>query len=79
MSGFWSGWVMVLVVVNLGDAHASGHVAVPWDDLRGGMWELADPTTDAVYDRSGDELRDGLYVGLEPWAWHVFRLTRTAA
>jgi glycosidase len=66
-----------LVVVNLGDVHASGHVEVPWDDLRGATWELSDPTTGAVYDRSGDELRDGLYVGLEPWAWHLFRVTPT--
>ena len=27
------------------------------------------------YERSGDDLRDGLYVALDPWAWHLFDLT----
>ena len=31
-----------LVVVNLGDAPASGHVSLPWDDLRGQAWQLDD-------------------------------------
>src|SRR5262249_13310784 len=31
-----------LVVVNLGDAPASGHVSLPWDDLPGRTWRLAD-------------------------------------
>ena len=63
-----------LVVANLGDAPAAGHVSLPWDDLRGRMWELADPTTDTRFERSGDELRDGLYVELGPWQWHLLHL-----
>ena len=51
----------------------SGHVSVPWDDLRGRDWRLADAFGD-VYERRGDDLRDGLYVALEPWAWHFFDL-----
>jgi hypothetical protein len=27
-----------------------------------------------IYERSGDDLRDGLYVALEPWAWNLFAL-----
>ena len=27
------------------------------------------------YERSGDDLRDGLYVALDPWSWHLFTLT----
>jgi hypothetical protein len=64
-----------LVVVNLGDAPAAGHVSLPWDDVRGRSWRLADGATDVVYERSGDDLRDGLYVALDPWAWHLFDLT----
>jgi hypothetical protein len=64
-----------LVVVNLGDAPAAGHVALTWDDLRGRSWRLADALSDAVYERSGDDLRDGLYVALDPWASNLFDLT----
>ena len=27
------------------------------------------------YERSGDDLRDGLYVALDPWSWHLFDVT----
>jgi hypothetical protein len=64
-----------LVVANLSGERAVGRVSLPWDDLRGRAWELADPTTDDRFERSGDELRDGLYVELGPWQWHLFRLT----
>ena len=64
-----------LVVVNLGDAPASGHVSLPWDDLRGHGWRLDDALSGEVYERSGDDLRDGLYVALEPWGWNLFDLT----
>jgi glycosidase len=61
-----------LVVVNLGDSQADGHVSLPWDELRGADWTLADSSSGEVYVRSGDDLRDGLYVSLEPWGWHLF-------
>jgi hypothetical protein len=63
-----------LVVVNLGDAPAAGRVSLPWDDLRGTSWRLTDALSDAVYERSGDDLRDGLYVALDPWASNLFDL-----
>ena len=47
---------------------ASGHVSLPWDDLRGRTWRLDDAADGERYERSGDDLRDGLYVALEPWA-----------
>jgi glycosidase len=64
-----------LVVVNLGEGRAEGHVSLPWDDLRGRTWRLADALGDAVYERSGDDLRDGLYVALDPWKSNLFDLT----
>jgi len=66
-----------LVVVNFGDVPASGHVSLPWDELRGQAWQLDDAATGERYERSGDDLRDGLYVALEPWAWNLFTLTPT--
>ncbi len=64
-----------LVVVNFSGAPASGHVSLPWEDLVGRDWELADASSGAVYTRSGDDLRGGLYVTLDPWGWHLFDLT----
>ena len=71
----WTGESRTLVVVNLGAETAAGHVSVPWDDLRGRQWRLADPTTGETFERSGDDLADGLYVELAPWGWHLFAVT----
>jgi glycosidase len=61
-----------LVVVNLGDAPAAGHVSLPWEDLRGRTWRLDDASTGETYERRGDDLRDGLYVALDAGGWHLF-------
>jgi Alpha amylase, catalytic domain len=71
----WQGESRKLVVVNLGERSASGHVSLPWDDLRGRTWRLDDASDGERYERSGDDLRDGFYVALEPWHWHFFDLT----
>jgi hypothetical protein len=65
-----------LVVVNLGDAPASGHVTVPpgWEPLRGRSLELRDPVLDTTYRRTGDDLLGGLYVDLPPWGSHLFSI-----
>ena len=63
-------WPRELVVVNLGDAPAQARVHLPWDDLAGRTWELVDRLSGARFERGGDELAsEGLYVGLEPWAF----------
>jgi hypothetical protein len=60
-----------LVVVNLSGAPAQGRVRLPWDDLAGRGWELADRLGDQRFQRGGDELAsDGLYVELAPWGSH---------
>jgi hypothetical protein len=76
------GWCWVkdgerfLVVMNFGSGRAQARVRVPWDDLRGKTWRLADSLSDATYDRDGDEMRnEGLYVDLEPWQCHVLQVT----
>ena len=60
-----------LVVVNLSDAPATARVHLPWTDLAGRSWTLADRLAGQRFERAGDELDDqGLYVGLNPWASH---------
>ena len=70
----WDGESRWLIVVNLSDTDASGHVRAPWNDLRGATFTLTDPTTNAVFDRTGDDLTDGLYVELAPWSWHLLHV-----
>jgi Alpha amylase, catalytic domain len=69
-----------LIVVNLGADTAEGRVAVPpsWGALRGEALRLVDPVHDTAFDRSGDELLDGLYVQLDPWGSHLFSIQLVA-
>jgi hypothetical protein len=61
-----------LIVVNLGAGPAQARVHVPWEDLRGRDWELADRLSGARFERGGDELAgEGLYVALDGWGAHV--------
>ncbi len=44
---------------------------LPWEDLAGRTWELADRLSGQRFERDGDELAGaGLYVALDPWASH---------
>jgi len=70
----WDGDSRWLVVVNLSAVEASGNVRVPWSDVRGETFTLTDPTTNAVFERTGDALADGLYVKLAPWGWHLLHV-----
>jgi hypothetical protein len=64
-----------LIVVNLSASPAQARVHVPWDDLGGRGWELTDRLSGGTFARDGDELsRDGLYVGLDPWASYFLAL-----
>ena len=65
-----------LVIVNLSDSRAEGQVRVPWDEGAGRNWILADVLSNTTYERSGSEiLSPGLYIGLDPWAYNLFRCT----
>jgi Alpha amylase, catalytic domain len=69
-----------IVVVNLTGATAQGQVHLPWNDLQEYAWRLRDCLSDAVYDHDGVEMSEqGLYVGLEPWRYHLFRCSRAFA
>jgi hypothetical protein len=64
-----------LMVINFSRETAQGRVRVPWDELREKEWRLHDVLSSATYDRTGNEMRDaGLYVDLEPWKYHLFRV-----
>ena len=70
----WEGDTRWLIIVNLSDRTAAGRVRPPWADLRGHTWQLTDPTRDMAFTRSGDDLVDGLFVELDAWQWHLFRI-----
>ena len=57
-----------LVVVNLTPADAEGRVRLPWRDLAGRTWGLADRLSEDRFTCSGDELAaEGLRVTLPGW------------
>ena len=63
-----------LIVVNLSDSKSEGHVKIPWQEVAGKTWHLADLLSDVVYDRDGGAISSsGLYVGLEPWGSNLFQ------
>jgi hypothetical protein len=74
----WEGDTRWLIVVNLSGAAAAGLVRTPWADLRGRPWQLADPTQNLIFVRSGDDLVDGLFVELDAWRWQMFRIDPTS-
>jgi hypothetical protein len=68
-----------LVAINLSGTAAQARLQVPWDEVRGRSWRLADALSGEIYDRNGDELREqGLYVELAPWGCHLLRIVASA-
>jgi len=66
-----------LIVVNLSGSGAQAQIRVPWEDIKGSMWQLNDLFTQAVYERNGDEIwHPGLYVDLPEWGFHFFKISR---
>jgi hypothetical protein len=62
-----------LVVVNLSDLPSQARIQPDWSDFAGQTVRLTDKMSQAVYDRSGDEMvSSGLYVDLPPWNYYVF-------
>jgi hypothetical protein len=63
-----------LIIVNLSDDIAQGHVRVRWEEARGAALRLLDTLCDVSYERCGsDMLSPGLYVELGPWGCHFFQ------
>jgi hypothetical protein len=68
-----------LIVVNFSDVRSQGCVHLGCG-MSGASWRLSDCLTDAVFERSGDELDErGLYVDLPPWGSHFLRISGSHA
>jgi len=64
-----------LIAVNYFSKPSQGFVYLPDIDLSGQSVRLVDQFTQAHYIRIGDEITvSGLYVGLEPWGFHFFKM-----
>lgn len=60
-----------LVVVNYSGRRSQAMIEIPWDDLRGDIWRLADALNGDVFLRDGTQLRDeGMFVDLDAWRFH---------
>jgi 4-alpha-glucanotransferase len=65
-----------LVAVNYSGARSQGKIRIPRDDLGARSWRLTDTITGQVFDRDGGEMRGpGLFVDLEGWGYHLFRIS----
>jgi glycosidase len=63
-----------LIVINFSDNVAQARVQVPWAEV-GKSWRLVDTLSGEAYEREGDLMQaPGLYVELNPWGCHFFRL-----
>ncbi len=88
-NGTWDGFICfawqggagqrALVAVNYAPNQGQCYVRWPFEDLRGSSVRLRDQTSDAVYDRNGDDLlARGLYLDVPAWGCHVFDVTRSS-
>ncbi len=63
------------VAVNYAPQQGQCYVRLPWPELAGRRLRFCDLLSDAVYDRTGDDLlARGLYLDLPPWGHHVFEV-----
>ena len=59
-------------MVNLSDMRSQARVHLSGVNLAGMTVKMTDIMNNEVYERSGNEMAEiGLYVDLEPWAYHV--------
>jgi hypothetical protein len=71
----WSGRERrLLVAVNYGPTPGQCYIHLPWSDLEGRGWVLADLMVPTIeYERDGRDLaRRGLYLEMPAWGYHVF-------
>jgi len=65
-----------LIIVNLSDQRSQGRILVPWPGLAGRTWALRDVMSGDLYERRGDEMETpGLFVDLDAWRFHFFKIT----
>jgi hypothetical protein len=67
----------LLVAVNYAPNQSQCYVRLPFADLGGSAWRLADLLGTATYDREGNDLHTrGLYLDMAPWQACVFALSK---
>jgi hypothetical protein len=65
-----------IIVINFSEEASQGRIHTPWTNLAGGNWNLKDLWANRTYVRDGTEIQNqGLYVALDPWKFHVFRVS----
>ncbi len=65
----------LVVIVNYAPTQGQCYTQLPLDGVHGQQVKLRDLMSEAVYDRSGDDLvTQGLYLDLPPWGYHVFEV-----
>jgi hypothetical protein len=68
----------LVVVVNYAPNQSQCYLRLPFGDLAGHSIFLRDLMSEQVFDRDGAELAGGgLYLDVEGWGFHVFRVTRS--
>jgi hypothetical protein len=69
----------LVVVVNYAANQSQCHVRLPFSDLAGRQWRLADQLSDDNYDRDGADLEsNGLFIDAAPWQASVFEIDSIA-
>jgi hypothetical protein len=64
-----------LVLVNFSDVTSQALIRVPWEELRDRMWRLDDRFSGESFERSGNNMQDGLFVELKPWQCQLFQVS----
>ena len=78
----WSGadGQRMLVVVNYAPHPSQCYVHLPFSEMKNCAVRFEDSLCAASYDRAGDDLLErGLYVDMQPWAYHVFDMEMSKA
>ena len=76
----WKDQEIVLTVVNFCGDHSNGHIILPEKHcgfLRGKKVKLTDMLSDTVIEKDGGVLlgdHNGLWLNLEPWKAHLFKI-----
>lgn len=69
----------LLVTVNYAPNQSQCYVRLPFTDLAGSQWRLADQMEEVVYERDGNDLQShGLYLDSPAWKTSVFALIKNS-
>jgi hypothetical protein len=67
----------LLVAVNYAPGRSQGYIRLAYPDLTSSQWQLRDHLSEAVYNRSGEDLAaKGLYLDVPGWQSQVFSVTK---